>query len=382
MRLPTRRSTSLGLAALAAALALGGGCNAFRWMHYEATGGTTATPPRSRPAAPPAWLVRPDTLGEPHLRNVRQLTFGGDNAEAYWSWKGDKFVYQMSRRDGVVCDQIYVMNADGTGERLVSTGKGRTTCAYFLAGDAGIVFASTHHVSDECPKLPVAVPGGYTWPVFDYDVWRVNVDGTGLRRIAGGAGYDAEPTVARDGLVVFTSERDGDLDIYTMQPDGSDVRRLTTTLGYDGGPTFSPDGSKIVYRTFHPEKPEDVAKYKSLLASRWVQPTQMNIWVMDRDGSNQRQVTELPGSSFAPCFTPDGKRILFASNWRNPRGWDFDLYLVNLDGTGIEQVTTSLEFDSFPMFSPDGNQLVWESNRFNDDAHKRDTNVFVADWVE
>jgi TolB protein len=334
------------------------------------------------PVRAPAWVVRPDTPGETHLRNVRQLTFGGDNAEAYWSWKGDRLVFQMSRRNGVVCDQIFVMDADGNGERLVSTGKGRTTCAYFLPGDRDVVFASTHHTGDACPPLPEAVPGGYTWPLFDYDVWRVPVAGGEPVRVAGGPGYDAEPTVAPDGTIVFTSERDGDLDIYTMRADGSDVRRLTTTLGYDGGPVFSPDGSKIVYRTHHPATEQEVGDYKRLLAARWVQPTRMAIWVMDRDGSNQRQVTHLAGSSFAPCFTPDGERILFSSNWESPRGWAFDLWLVKLDGTGLQKVTTAPEFDAFPMFSPDGKRLVWESNRFNDEAHKRDTNVFIADWVE
>ncbi len=336
----------------------------------------------SGPAREPAWRVRPDTPGERHLTNVRQLTFGGDNAEAYWSWKGDRLVFQMSRRDGVPCDQIYVMNADGTEERRVSSGKGRTTCPYFLPGDDEIVYASTHHVSDECPKLPVAVPGGYTWPVFDYDIYVSKADGSDVRRLIGGPGYDAEATCANDGTIVFTSDRDGDLDLYTMNRDGSDVRRLTTTLGYDGGAFFSPDGTKIVYRANHPTSEKDVADYKRLLAARWVQPSNMQIWVMDRDGSNQRQVTNLPGSSFAPYFTPDGKRILFASNFEDSRGWKFDLFLINLDGTGLEKVTHAPEFDSFPMFSPDGKQLVWESNRFNDEEHKRDTNIFLADWVD
>ena len=344
--------------------------------------GLAAAACASQPPKPPAWRQVPDTPGERHLTNVRQLTFGGDNAEAYWSWKGDQLVFQMSRRDGVPCDQIYVIGADGNDERRVSSGKGRTTCPYFLPGDEKIVYASTHHAGDDCPKPPPAVPGGYTWPLFDYDVYVANADGTGVERLIGGPGYDAEPTVAHDGRIVFTSDRNGDLDIYTMNADGSDVKQLTNTLGYDGGPFFSPDGTKIVYRTYHPETPDEVATYKRLLAARWVQPSRMSIWVMDRDGSNQRQVTNLGGSSFAPYFTPDGKRILFASNFEDDRGWRFDLYLVNLDGTGLEKVTHAPEFDSFPMFSPDGKQLVWCSNRFTDEGHKRDTNVFVADWVE
>ena len=354
-----------------------------------------STPPRA-----PAAVRVPDTPGERHLTNVRQLTFGGDNAEAYWSWKGDKLIFQMSdprvtRRARATdpapapgtpvtreCDQIYVMDADGNDEHLVSTGKGRTTCPYFLPGDKEIVYASTHHVSDDCPRPPVAVPGGYTWPLFDYDVYKADADGSNVVRLFGSPGYDAEPTAAKDGRIVFTSDRGGDLDIYTMNPDGSDVQQLTNTLGYDGGPFFSPDGTKIVYRTYHPTDPAEVENYKRLLAARWVQPSKMSIWVMDRDGSNQHQVTDVGGSSFAPFFTPDGQRILFASNFEDDRGWKFDLYLINLDGTGLEKVTTAPEFDSFPMFSPDGKQLVWESNRFNDEAHARDTNIFIADWVE
>jgi Tol biopolymer transport system component len=224
--------------------------------------------------------------------------------------------------------------------------------------------------------------GGYSWPLFDYDVYIARADGSDVRRLIGGPSYDAEATVAHDGRIVFTSDRDGDLDLYSMNADGSDVRRLTTTVGYDGGAFFSPDGSKIVYRAYHPETPDEVANYKRLLAARWVQPSKMQIWVMDRDGSNQRQVTRLGGSSFAPYFHPDGKRILFASNFEDASGWKFDLFLVGLDGSGLEKVTTATEFDSFPMFSPDGRRLVWESNRFNDKTHARDTNVFVADWVE
>lgn len=381
------RSAALVVAVSALAAATGG-CAVFRWIGFELAGGEDGgpAPPRNRP---PAWVVRPDTPGERHLTNVRQLTFGGDNAEAYWSNAGDRIIFQMSRRDGVPCDQIYVIDADGHGERLVSTGKGRTTCAWFLPGDREIVYASTHHTGDDCPKpppVPAMDQGGgamhYMWPLFDYDIWIANADGSDLRRLFGTPGYDAEATAARDGKIVFTSERDGDIDIYTMDRDGSDVRRLTTTVGYDGGPAFSPDGSKIVYRAYHPETPESVAKFQRLREAHWVQPTQMSIWVMDRDGSNQRQITRLPGASFAPTFTPDGTKILFASNGENPRSWHFDLYLVNLDGSGLEKVTTAPEFDAFPMFSPDGKQLVWESNRFNDKEHERDTNLFVADWVE
>jgi Tol biopolymer transport system component len=164
-----------------------------------------------------------------------------------------------------------------------------------------------------------------------------------------------------------------------MRTDGSHLKRLTRTLGYDGGPFFSPDGKQIVYRAAHPGTAQDSADFRALLARHVVRPSQMDLWVMNADGSNQRQVTHLPGASFAPFFTPDGARIIFASNFKEPQSRNFDLYLVNPDGTGLEPVTTSPEFDSFPMFSPDGTKLVWASNRHGAKPHE--TNIFIADWV-
>ena len=327
----------------------------------------------------PAWKERPDVPGEPRLRNVRQLTFGGENAEGYWSWDGTRIVFQMRGRLSVECDQIFTMTADGNDERKVSNG-GRTTCSFWLPGDAGIVYASTHAAGFECPKPPPVVPGGYTWALYDFDLYRADPDGGNVVRLTESPGYDAEATVGPDGTIVFTSARDGDLDLYTMRPDGSGVRRLTTTHGYDGGAFFSPDGRLLCYRAMHPADDKSLEDFRRLLAAHRVQPTKMDLWVMDADGGNQRKVTDLAGASFAPYFHPDGKRLIFASNWENPRGRNFDLWLVNLDGTGLERVTAAAEFDSFPMFSPDGKQLLWASNRF---AEKEgETNLFVADWVE
>lgn len=329
---------------------------------------------------PPAWVVRPDNPDEPHLRNVRQLTFGGENAEAYWSWDGSKIILQVAHRMGFECDQITMMEADGNDEHLVSTGKGRTTCAYFLPGDREIIYASTHLLGDECPPPAKADPGVYAWPIFDYEVFKADVDGSHLVKLTDTRGYDAEATIAPDGTIVFTSQRDGDLDIYTMKPDGSDVKRLTNTLGYDGGPSFSLDGKRIVYRSRHPQDAAEAAKYKDLLARGLVQPTKMDLWIMEADGSNQRQITHLAGASFGPMLRRAGEKIIFSSNYEQPRGPEFDLYRISEDGTGLEPVTRAPGFDGFPMFSPDGKHVVWCSARFGTNPHE--LNVFLADWVE
>ncbi len=315
--------------------------------------------------------------GEHHLTNIRQLTFGGENAEAYFSSDGQRLIFQ-STRDGRTCDQQFVMNVDGSNVHRVSTGTGKTTCGYFFGNDRKIFFASTHAVDTTCPPRPDPSKG-YVWRLDPFDIYTANADGSGLERLTKYGVYTAEGTLSPDGQsIVFTSLKDGDLDIYTMKIDGSDVKRLTDTPGYDGGPFYSPDGTKIVYRAWHPADTA-LTNYQKLLHEGLVRPNRMEIWVMNADGSDQHQVTSLGGANFAPYFTPDGKRIIFASNYKNPHSRNFDLYLVNLDGSGLEQVTTHPEFDGFPMFSPDGRQLVWASDRHGENLGE--TDIFVADWV-
>ncbi|HEX6533057.1 MAG TPA: hypothetical protein VF041_00585 [Gemmatimonadaceae bacterium] len=315
--------------------------------------------------------------GERHLANIRQLTDGGENAEAYFSADGRRLIFQ-STRDGRRCDQQYVMDVDGSHVRRVSTGTGKTTCGYFFAYDRKIFFSSTHAADTACPPRPDPSKG-YVWGLDPFDIYTANADGTDLRRLTSYGIYTAEGTLSPDGkTIVFTSLKDGDLDLYTMNIDGTGVRRLTTTVGYDGGAFFSPDGKRIVYRAYHPTDSAELADYRSLLAQRIVRPTKMEIWVMNADGSGQRQVTRLGGANFAPYFTPDGRRIIFSSNYREPHSGKFDLYLVDLDGSRLEPVTTSPEFDGFPQFSPDGKRLVWASNRHAASPHE--TNIFIADW--
>jgi Tol biopolymer transport system component len=331
---------------------------------------------RTQPGPGTAVPVAPED-GEVHFAAVRQLTFGGQNAEAYFSADGRQLTWQATTDSGG-CDQQFVMNVDGSRVRRVSNGLGRTTCGYFYDNDRRVVFASTHAASPRCPAPP-DYSQGYVWKLDDYDLFTARADGSDLRRLTDVPGYDAEATLSRDGrLIVFTSARDGDLDIYTMSVDGSDVRRLTTELGYDGGPFFSHDGTRIVYRAYHPQTPDEQADYRRLLAQQMVRPSRMEIWVMNADGTGKRRITQLGGANFAPYFTPDDRRIIFSSNHLNPRSRNFDLFLINLDGTGLERVTTHPDFDGFPQFSPDGTKLVWASNRHGRAAGE--TNVFIADW--
>ena len=333
--------------------------------------------------ASPASRQQKDQLavaGEKHLRNIRQLTFGGENAEAYFSANDKQLIFQ-STRDGRQCDQIYTMNVDGSNVKLISTGQGRTTCSYFFPNGKRILYSSTHLGATECPPRP-DFSKGYVWAVYpSFDIFTARPDGSDLKRLTSTPGYDAESTITRDGKkIVFTSTRDGDLDIYTMDADGRNVKRLTSELGYDGGPFWSYDGKQIVYRANHPQTEKDKTDYVSLLKSNLIRPTTLEIWVMNADGSNKRQVTSNGKANFAPYFFPDGKRIIFASNMNDPRGRNFDLYTINVDGTGLEQITFNDTFDGFPMFSKDGKKLVFASNRHG--KTQGETNVFIADWVD
>jgi Tol biopolymer transport system component len=337
--------------------------------------GLTSTASRSAPP-PTRQLLLPS---EKHLHNIKQLTFGGENAEAYFSADGKQLIFQ-STRDGRECDQIYTMKADGSDTRLISTGDGRTTCSYFFPRGDRVLYSSTHLGSKQCPERP-DFSKGYVWAIYpSFDIFTAKPDGSDVKQLTTTTGYDAETTISRNGKLVFTSMRDGDLDIYTMDADGKHVRRLTNELGYDGGPFWSSDGKHIVYRAYHPQTEKEKADYSSLLRQNLIRPTTLEIWVMNADGSNKRQVTRNGKANFAPYFFPDNKRIIFASNMDDPKGRNFDLYKISVDGSGLERLTFNETFDGFPMFSPDGKKLVFASNR---NAKSRgDTNVFIADWVE
>jgi TolB protein len=327
--------------------------------------------------------------GETHFKNVKQLTFGGDNAEAYFGFDSKSLVFQRTNlMEGIECDQIFYgklpkKNKKKFNYKLVSTGKGRTTCSYLMPDGKHVIFASTHQSNNACPAVPdKAVWKKYVWPIYEsFDIFEADLDGKITRQLTNTAGYDAEAVVSPQGdKIMFTSMRNGDLDLYTMNMDGSNVKQITNELGYDGGAWFSPDGKKIVWRASRPKTEKEIADYKALLDTGLVMPTNMEVFIANADGSNVQQVTNLGQANWAPSFTPDGQQIIFASNHQSKRGFPFNLYLVNLDGSGLEKISRDGGFDAFPMFSPDGKKLLFCSNRNNKGT--RDTNVFVCDWVK
>ena len=337
--------------------------------------------------------INTDTIlfpGESHFAKVQQLTFGGDNAEAYFSFDGQNLIFQKTNtKEGIACDQIWMGKIPtGAGEefkpKLVSTGTGRTTCAYFFPDGKHILYGSTHLINKDCPPVPDRTKHGnkYIWPVYEsFDIFKADTNGRIVQQLTRTKGYDAEATISPKGdKILFTSMRDGDLDIYTMDLNGKHVKRITNTLGYDGGAWFSPDGKKIIWRASRPTTDAEIKAYKELLLQHLVAPTQMEVWIANADGSNARQVTFLEQANWAPNFTTDGKQIIFCSNHEFKRGFPFNMYLTGLDGKGKEKISRDNGFDAFPMFSPDGKKIVFCSNRNN--GGTRDTNIFIADWVE
>lgn len=319
---------------------------------------------------------------EKHLRNIRQLTSGGENAEAYFSADGKQIIFQ-STREPYKCDQIFTMGTDGSNVKVVSTGKGRTTCGYFTPDGSRIIYASTHLGSPDCPPDPDRA-AGYVWPLYrTFDIFSAKPDGTDLRRLTTADGYDAEGTVSPNGKkIVFTSTRDNDIELYEMDVDGKNQRRLTNEIGYDGGAFYSPDSQWIVWRASRPKTEAEIRQFRDLLSRNLVMPSKLEIMIMKADGTEKKQLTSNGAANFAPYFLPNGNQIIFASNVNatNPGMPNFDLFLINRDGSGLEQVTFDETFDAFPMFTNDGKKIVWASNR--NPATPGNTNIFIADWID
>ena len=333
-----------------------------------------------------------DTLlfeSEKHFANMQQLTFGGDNAEAYFSFDGKWIIFQKTfAKEGISCDQIYVGKVPNPGEKFeykrISNGKGRTTCGAFLKDGKHVVFASTHLDADNCPPVPDRAKYGnkYIWPLYSsYDIFMADLDGNIVKQLTNSKGYDAEATISPDGKkMLYTSTKDGDIDLYVMNLKTGKEKKITNTLGYDGGAWFSPDGKKIIWRASRPKTETEIKEYKDLLAENLVAPTNMEVFTANADGSNVKQITHYGNANWAPAYMPDNKRIIFASNHQSKRGFPFNLYVINEDGSGLEKISAEKSFDAFPMFSPDGKKIIFCSNRNN--GGTRDTNIFIADWVE
>lgn len=325
---------------------------------------------------------------EKHLSNVKQLTFGGDNAEAYFSFDGNKITFQATNKSwGDACDQIYWHNLNNAPMHdrpaLISTQKGRTTCSYFMPGDTTIIFASTHLASADCPPTPERRSDGkYVWPIYDsFDIFISDLNGNIKKQLTNEKGYDAEATVSPKGdKIVFTSMRSGDLELYIMNVDGSNVKQITNQLGYDGGAFFSPDGKKLIFRASRPKTEAEIKEYKDLLAEGLVKPTDMDLYICNVDGSKLKKITSFANAEWAPFFHPSGKKVIFSSNYKATRGIPFNLFITDLKGKNVEQITFDGMFDAFPMFSPDGKKLIFSSNRNNNGT--RDTNLFIANWKD
>ena len=316
---------------------------------------------------------------EKHLANVTQLTWSGQNAEAYFSADGTKLVFQSTHGD-LKADQIFTMDADGNNVKMISNGKGRCTCAYWFPDGKELIYASTYLAGDE-PGPGSDHAKGIMWRLDPaYDIFRANSDGSNVRRLTDSPGYDAEGAISPDGkLIVFTSTRDGsDPELYIMNADGTNQRRLTNDKGYDGGAFFSHDGKKICFRANRPKTDKELADYKDLIENGNVRAMNLELYTINVDGTGLHEVTNNGACNFCPFFSVDDKKIIFASNMLNPKGMNFDLFWIGTDGTGCEQITFAPEFDAFPMFSPDGKKLVWGSGRWA--AERGETNIFIADW--
>ncbi|MDD7915078.1 TolB family protein [Polaribacter ponticola] len=329
-------------------------------------------------------LIYPE---EKHFKSIQQVTFGGDNAEAYWSFDDKQIIFQSNNKDwNVGCDQMFLMNVGDTFKDsippMISTGLGRTTCAYFLPDNKSYVYGSTHLGGKECPPSPLRREGRYVWPIYDsYDIFVADLEGNITQQLTNEPGYDAEATVSPKGdKIVFTSMRTGDLELFTMNIDGSDVKQITSELGYDGGAFFSPDGTKLIFRSSRPKTDEEIKEYKDLLKEGLVQPTEMELYICNSDGSGLRQLTDLGNANWSPFFHPSGRKILFSSNFEAEKGFPFNLYLIDIDGKNLERITHGETFDAFPVFSNDGKKLAFSSNRNNGGG--RDTNLFIAEWQD
>jgi Tol biopolymer transport system component len=321
-----------------------------------------------------------------YLTRVRRLTYEGVRAgEGYYSPDGSKMVLQSERESGNPFYQIYLLDLETGESERVSTGMGKTTCAFIRPGTGEVEYASTHHDPETAnlqrEELEFRASGQERRYAWDYDpemeIYVTDPASGETTRLTNARGYDAEGSYSPDGeWIVFASNRNvfaRDLtaeetkqleidpayfaEIWIMRADGSDQRQLTDTPGYDGGPFFFPDGSRIIWRRFD----------ESGLTA--------DVWSMKPDGSDQRRLTDFASMSWAPYVHPSHEYVFFASN---KLGFaNFEVFMVDMAGEKEPvRVTFAEGFDGLPVPSPDGTQLAWTSQRHGE----KGAQIFLAQW--
>lgn len=305
-----------------------------------------------------------------YLANVTQLTDAsmglGKAGEAYFSPDGKNIIFQATPA-GQPDYQIYTMNLSTHTPKMVSTGKGACTCAFFHPKARKIMFASSHLDPNLGQPKSVEETKGYKWDFNEHmDIFEADLDGGNLHRLTDAPGYDAEGSYSPSGKqIVFTSMRDGDQEIYVMDADGRNQRRLTYGKGYDGGPFFSPDGKTILYRGDR----------------RGDDKMNLQLRLVNVDGSNDRAITDNELFNWCPFWHPSGKSLIFtqADHGLRERGErpNYDLWMVTPDGAKLTRITFDPASDVLPVFSPDGKRVMWTSKR----GGLAEAQVFVADFT-
>ena len=321
------------------------------------------------------------------LTTSRQLTFEGPRAgEGYFSADGKKMIFQSEREPGNPFYQMYVMDLTNGQTNRVSPGKGMTTCGWIHPNMKTVMWSSTHldktlstKVKKEYEERSSPVKKRYSWSFDDtYSIFTSDLEGRNLKQLTYGKGYNAEGSYSPDGkLIAFASNRAGYpssgilsnddqkrlqqdpsyfMDIYIMDADGKNVRQLTNVPGYDGGPFFSADGKKLTWRRF---------SENGLTAE---------IYTMNIDGTEPKKITSLGAMSWAPYFHPSGDYIIFGTSILGMA--NFELFIV--DSVGQQKpvrVTFAEGFDGLASFSPDGNNLTW--------SHRNDrgeSQIYLGAW--
>jgi len=318
------------------------------------------------------------------IENVKQLSFQGDNGEAYFNSDDSKVIFQ-SKRNNNNCDKLYIVDINGNNLTEFVANDGAFTCAYFSLDDRYIFFSSTMHLGSECPEIyKDPNPRKYIWPLRDYEIFRY--DNGAVKQLTNYSGYNAETTTHPfEEKVIFTSLRDGDINLFEMDYNGENVKQITSEYGYDGGAFYSPNGENIVWRAWYPTSDEEISMWKNNLAKKFIESVPLDIYVAKNDGSEKQRLTSNGATNWAPSWHPDGKHIVFSSNmddWRedyNAYGSNFELYMINIATKTLTRLTNNDTFDSFSVFSKNGKKIVFSSNR--DAENPRNTNIFIADIV-